>query len=513
MRRWQSYYEILFFPLVLLYIASVLKGISSMLLSPNFQLFFKVENEWVIQFAEMFRYLGYYITQLFPFLVLVKILSRRYEDSVPVFIGVVSYVLLNVTTMFFSKGTLQSFFYFPELGLQIDSSTLSAGGSGMRYPIALGILAVFISALLTRYFYTRSRKSPATGSFSFINRDASALIYTGITTILIGIAIAYVWPYLINVLNEAFRFISEDIGNPINLFVYGCLEKILTVLDLDSLLHSRFWFGEYGGSWINNSVVYFGDVSVWTAQQAAGVYNTGFGRLITPYYVTNLFVIPAIIIATFKTFTDKIEKNKYIIFMILSILLSIICGNALPFDVYLLIMTPLFFFFHVIMSGLIYATLEALNLHVGYSFTGQMYMASPGSLLDLLTNIRNTNIEMTIIKVLGVGLVFGIIYFFILHQYYESWCLDFLGTGKKDEYVDNFIKAVGGLDNIRKIYASPTKIILQAEDSSLLNFRMMKEQGVYKVVEGRTTYDICYGAISYLLAKEVNKRIEQESQS
>ena len=512
MRRWQSYYEILYFPLVLLYIACILKGMSGLILSPSFQLFFKISNEWVIRFAEMFRYLGYYLIQLFPFLVLIKILSRRYEDSVPVFIGVVSYILLNITTMFFSKGTLQPSFYFSELGLQVDSSTLSAGGNGMRYPIAMGFLAVFIAAGLTRYFYMRSRKAPASGSFSFINRDASALINTGVITILIGIAVAYGWPYLIDLLNLIFRFIAEDISNPINLFVYGCVEKIMSVLDLETLLHSRFWYGELGGSWINNSVVYFGDIPIWTAQQAAGVYNTGFGRLITPYYIYNIFVAPAIILATFKTFTDKIEKNKYVIFMILSILLSIICGNMLPFDLYLLIMTPLFFFFHVITSGLVYATLEALNIHLGYSFAGQMYMANPGSVIDLLTIIRNTNLEMVIIKAAGVGIAFAVIYYLILHQYYENWCLDFLGTGKKDEYVDNFIKAVGGLENIRKIYASPTKIILQVEDSGLLNFRMMKSQGVYKVVESRTTYDICYGAISYLLAKEVNKRMESDEE-
>ena len=71
------------------------------------------------------------------------------------------------------------------------------------------------------------------------------------------------------------------------------------------------------------------------------------------------------------------------------------------------------------------------------------------------------------------------------------------------------ISAVGGLDNIKKIYSTPTKIILQPEDNSLLNFKLMQKQGVYKVVETRTTYDLSYGAISFLVVKEVEKRLGQ----
>ena len=512
MRKWQSYYDVLYFPLVLLFVASVLKGISGLILTPEFQMMFNIKNEWVILFAEMFRYTGYYLSQFFPFLFLLKVLSRKYEDSVPVFIGTVSYLLIVIATMFFSKANLPSFAYSPELGVMVNAAGLSLEGNGYRYPLAMGMIPIFFSAILTRRFYASSRRRGTVGTFSFINRDAHALLTTGLASLAIGIALAYAWPYVIKGMMWLFNFIGSDLSNPINLFIYGILERVMAVLDLDSILHTQFWFSELGGSWINNGTIYYGDVAIWTAQQAAGVYNTGFGRLLTPYYVQNLFIVPAIIIGTFRTFTDKIERNKYIIFLIAAIIVSMLCGNILPIEIYMLIMTPLYYFFHLFMTGVLYAVLQAMHIWFGYTYAStSVTLATPGSLFNLLNSMRNIDNLTAIRNIAIVGVAFAVVYYIILYFYYNRYCLDLLDVGFKDEYVDNFIHAVGGLDNIKKIYSTPTKVILQPEDSGLLNFKQMQQQGVYKVVETRTTYDLSYGAISYLLVKEVEKRLNPNS--
>ena len=509
MRKWQSYYDVLYFPLVLLFVASVIKGISGLILNPNFQVMFHISNHWVILLAEMFRYIGYFLMNFFPFLLLIKILSKRYEDSVPVFIGVVSYILINISTMFLAKSNLPAAAYSSELGIIVNAANMTLEGTGYRYPLSLGMISVLVSITLTRYFYTSSRKRGSMGLFAFVNRDAYALITTGIASLLLGYGISSVWPYVIKLVEWLFRFISEDITNPINLFIYGTMERVLAVLDLDSVLHSEFWFGELGGSWISQGVVYYGDISVWTAQLAEGVYGTGFGRLLTPYYIINIFVAPAIILSTFTTFTDKLEKGRYAIFMILAILLSVVCGNILPIEIYMLIMTPLFYMVHVFLIGVLYAVLQAMSIQFGYSYSGSVAMATPGSIFDLIFNIRNANLLPILRNIAIVGIIFAVIYYVAIQLYYRRWCLDLLDIGMKEEYIDNFISAVGGLDNIKKIYSTPTKIILQPEDNSLLNFKLMQKQGVYKVVETRTTYDLSYGAISFLVVKEVEKRLGQ----
>lgn len=510
MRKWQSYYEVLYFPLIVLFVACVLKGASGLILSPSFMTYFGVDNQWIILLSEMFRYLGSYLIEFFPFLVLIKLLTKRYEASTPVFVGISSYVIFHVGTLFFADHTLPSSVFSPLLGISVDASKLSLAGSGMRYPLVTGIFSVFVISELTRYFYTNSRRRSSRGLFAFINRDAYAFLATCLFALLSGILTALVWPYVTAVLYGIFGFIARDITNPMSLFLYGVFERLMALTCTDNIIHGMFWFGEYGGSWIHNGITYLGDISVWTAQQAAGVYNTGFGRFLAPYYIQNIFIIPAVIIATFRTFTDKMEKDKHILFLIFTVVFSGLCGSILPIEIYLVITAPLFYVFHLFGTGILYAILAAFKVAIGYSYTGTVAFATPGNVFDLLMNIRNKSLSDDLIKLFIIGILFAALYYIAMMFYYRKACVDILQTGKKEKLLDSFILAIGGVENIDQIYSSPTKIILRVNDRSLLNFAMLQDLGAYKIIETRTTYDISFGAISYFIAQEMNERMKKE---
>ncbi len=510
MRKWQSLYEVLFFPMIVLFVATVLRDFCGLLLSPSFQIYFNISNQWVLIAAEMLRYLGYYLIQFFPFLVMIKFLVRRYEDSVPVAIGTVAYIIFNVATMFFSKSTLPATAYSSELGISLNLSGSILEGTGIKYPLATGMLPVIIIILLVNRIYPRSRHSSTVGIFAFVNKDASAFVVICFWALIAGVGVAFIWPYVMDLLYFIFNLIAEDITNPMNLFIYGIMEKLMTITDTDSIIHNVFWFSELGGSWMNNGINYLGDVSIWTAQTAAGVYNTGFGRFITPFYINALFIIPAIIIATYQTFTDRFERHKFTLFMIIAILLSLICGNILPLEVYMLIMTPLFYGVHVFLSGTLYAVLQAFKISVGYAYSGSYAFATPGSIIDLLIHIRNSYLFPTIKGMLWIGFLFGLLYYFLLCFYYKRVSMDILQTGKKKEFVDKLVISLGGLDNITNLYSTPTKLIVKVDDDSLLNFTAMQKLGASKIIQTSTTYDISYGATSYLIASEINKQIKKE---
>ena len=98
-----------------------------------------------------------------------------------------------------------------------------------------------------------------------------------------GFALVWLWPIVLNLLNTIFDFIATDITNPMNLFVYGVMDRILADLNLGALMRTLFWYGEQGGTWINNlGVNYMGDVGIWTAQMNSLITPSGVGRLITP---------------------------------------------------------------------------------------------------------------------------------------------------------------------------------------------------------------------------------------
>ncbi len=509
MRRWQSYYDVLFFPLLTIFTASVLMGLSGLILNSNFQTIISLNNPFIIRAAEIIRYMCGFIINNIPFLVLIKFLSKKYEDSTPVFVGVIGYFIFHVTTMFFASNKLPSVVFSSVMGIAVDASRLTLSGSGMRYPLITGILAVFVVSFITRFTYRTSRRRSTYGYFAFVNRDAWALFLTCLFTFIMGVATALVWPFVINILYYIFRMIASDITNPMNLFIYGIMDRLMAVTGTGSIIRELFWFGEFGGSWIGNNINYLGDVSIWTAQKLAGVYSTGFGRLITPYFVLNIFAIPALLIGTFSTFTDKMEKKKYTLFLVLAIILSLISGSILPIELYLLIMTPLLFVFHIFYTGVLFALLKALNVSIGYAYSGSVITATPGSIFDLLVHVRDDAFYIPLLTLVVVGIITFIVYYLVTRYYYKKACLDILNTGVKNKHITNFVLAIGGLENIKKIYSTPTKVILQVEDSSLLNFNLMKQQGASKVVETRTTFDISYGAISYLLVDEVNKMIKE----
>ncbi|MPM56439.1 PTS system glucoside-specific EIICBA component [bioreactor metagenome] len=443
-------------------------GISGLVLNGNFQTLVGLNSTIIIKIAEMVRYVCGFIIINAPFLILIKFLSRKYEDSTPVFIGVISYFIFHISTMFFASNKLPSAVYSSVLGIAVDASKISISGSGMRYPLITGILAVFVVSYITRFTYRTSRKRSTYGYFAFVNRNAWALLLSGFLTLIAGFLTALAWPYVINVLYYVFKLIASDISNPMNLFLYGILDRLMAITGTGTIIRDVFWFGEMGGSWISSSVNYLGDVGVWTAQQAANILNTGFGRLITPYYILNIFAMPALILATFSTFTDKLERRKYSLFLVIAVLISIVSGSLLPIEIYLLIMTPLLYVFHVFYTGILFALLEAINAALGYAYSGSSIAGTPGSLIDILVHLRDTAYSLTIIKILVVGIITFIIYYAVTRYYYKKACMDILNTGSKAKYVDNFILAVGGLSNIKRIISgTEEKFRLKRADTSL----------------------------------------------
>ena len=57
MRRWQSYYDILFFPLLLIFAATIVMGISGLILNGSFQTLTGNRQSNDFKTAEITRYL------------------------------------------------------------------------------------------------------------------------------------------------------------------------------------------------------------------------------------------------------------------------------------------------------------------------------------------------------------------------------------------------------------------------------------------------------------------------
>lgn len=506
MRRWHSLLEIIQFPLKMLFVAIVLTGIGTLITNQNLSVFWSVNDRNILLLADLFRRTGSFLIVNFPFFVMIKFLATRYNSSVPIMIGITGYVLILVITMLFAPTTIPASATSSILGLSYTSSLFER----TRFPLQTGFFACAAVVFSTRLAYGKSRTKSVYGFFSFVDRDTWALILTLFLCVITGFILVWIWPLVLNVLNTIFGFIAMDITNPMNLFVYGTMDRLLADLNLSALLRNLFWFGEQGGTWINSlGVNYTGDVGIWAAQVSSLVTPSGVGRLITPYYVLNLFAVPGMIIAFYTVYTDKMEKRRIRLFFLIAILVSLITGTLLPLEFFLLILTPLLFVFHIVATGALFGIFQAMGVALGYSYSGSTVTAMPGTLFDFLLYFRNPMMQNSIQKILLVGVIMFVLYFAFTRFYFRYLALDLFNTGATKRKVEGFILAVGGLENIKMMHASPTRLTIQVVDSTLINFAQIQRLGASKVVESRAGYSINFGAGSTIIKNQINKRLKE----
>ena len=100
-KNWYALLDSMKLPLAALLIGRLLMGLNII----------TVNNEMIGTALQTLEYIGYVITDLFPLIVIIAYFGRKYEDSAPVNIGIICYLILNVITMFFSRSSLASYFY------------------------------------------------------------------------------------------------------------------------------------------------------------------------------------------------------------------------------------------------------------------------------------------------------------------------------------------------------------------------------------------------------------------
>ncbi|MDE6476100.1 MAG: hypothetical protein K2L08_04525 [Erysipelotrichaceae bacterium] len=512
MSKWHSLLEYLQFPLKVLFFSTILLGVGSSIVNPNVEYLWKVDNEIVILISEMLKYTGGFLISLFPFFVFIKVLTKKYEDSVPVFVGLASFIVIMVTIAFLQKNSYPDYFYHNILGIEITFA-MEGMKEQIHNPYQMGILVMVLSYFITMRMYKKSRHYSMHGIFSFIDHDSHAMIFTIIISFLVGVALSYIWPFVIQVIMNMYNTIATDTTNPLHLFLYGVSERISAIFGMGDIPRNAFWLGEYGGKFVDSfGVVYEGDVSIWTAQQALGLTDISAGRFITPYYIINIFIVPAFLIAYYSLVNNIADKRRYRLFFVIALLLSIICGNPLPFEIFILILSPLLYFGYLFGVGILYAIFQVLGVSIGYSLKGSLIIANPGSLLDLLKYLRNPSFSRSLWIMGTIGVICFILFFFATRTYFKKFAIGLFSFQDKKRVTKKIVGALGGLDNIKEVYSTPDKITVGLVKRDLIHFETLKEYGAYLVLESKDGYLIRLGNISTIVATEIKKLLKKAEQ-
>jgi phosphotransferase system glucose/maltose/N-acetylglucosamine-specific IIC component len=509
MRRWRRYINLVSFPLKILYAASVLLGLSGLLLNPNFQLLVGGHPSLNVA-AELVKYIASSIILIIPIVFMMRTVHRRGEDPGVIIIGLIGYLTFHVSTMFLQTGSINPNVFRTSMGLMLDLSTLKTISLTLVNPLYTGFVGALLVSGVTRVAQNLSKNRTGVGVFGFIDSATAMVILTLMLSLLSGIAFAYVWPLVVNTMIGVFNFIARDLNNPVNLFLYGIVDRLADNAGLHLIIRRLFWFGELGGSWSDAfGVNFLGDVAVWTGQLKEGIINAGTGRLITPYYVLNLFAMPAYLFSTYQTFTDKLEKRKVFAFLTVAVVCSVLFGTLMPIELFLLFSAPLLFVFHLTMTGVLFAFFSAMRVSIGYSYTGNAIGAVPGSLFDLLIHIRTPGLQRPLLILLAVGLFTGLIYYAMSSYYYRKGAVNFITIDEKNSMVNELLNCIGGLENIKLINSSIRTLSVQVFDRSKVDFHKIRHHYISRIVESKAGYQLTYGAGSHILWLAIQHRLKE----
>ena len=515
MRNYRSLYEMLLFPISVLYFATFLLGLGNIITNETFSYIINIDNDFVQLAAECMSRIGNFLLVQFPLIFLIRLSARKAGSATTMISAISGYVAYLVITMYFGNPDLPASAYSSILGLSMTTAGSATVRSGVHYPLQTGIVATAVVAVITLTSYNRSRTRSEYSFFSFISRDTWCVIRTVVLSSIAAVVITVAWPYVVNAITTAINYISGDTTNPVNLMLYGILERVLSVLNLGTMVRSPFWYGSNGGTWISMAGANIaGDVNIWTAQYEAASLSGMSGRFITPYYAINIFAIPGLLLAFQTLQTDRLERRRLRMFYIVVACISILSGSLLPLEITLLLLCPLLYLFHVLYMGLLYGVFQAMHIYLGYSYHGTATItAMPGTLLEFLSYLQNTAMRSTLLQVAIVGAISFVVYFLMTRLYFTRLALDLFHTGYKDEVVQGTIEAIGGIENIKMIHSGTERLIISLYDADKLNVEKLRSLGAVRVMETKAGYAIGYGARSTMIRIGISEYLKQSVRS
>ncbi len=504
MNRLQIYLEELQLPIKSVFVATILIAVGSFLGNPYVNEILKLDYPLLVTIKDILLFTGGLVLRAFPYMVFVKLLYTRTHERNIVVVGIISYLMFLIMILFFSPKTLPATAYSEILKFSIALDEYKLMNTGY-----FGLIGIY---LIVRRIYHKPMNVRNANFTKLLDRDTIRLMKSLVASTVFGVAMAFLFPYVIESVYTILRFIASDFTNPMSLFAYSGFERLSTLLGLDNIVRNEMWFTSMGGTWNSlENITYVGDVNIWAAQLKDSVAVIGVGsagRFTTFYYVINMFAIPAYLFALSFTVTDKKKKRKAIVTVLLGTALSMLTGITYPIEILLLLTTPVLYIFHLFMVGFISAILLGLSITLGFSYLGILSAANPGNIFDLIAISRKNIINQQVLIMVLFGVIVFFIYFYVTRFYYNKVAIDILNIGIKDDEVTNFIERIGGLDNINSFNSLPTKVTASLKDEDNINTEGLHYQGVTKIIHAREGFILSYGPGSYILQKEVNKRLK-----
>lgn len=495
-------------PIGIVLLGCVFLTLGGLLANGNGTYAYEVESSLVYNAGILLSRAGSFVVVNFPLWFALRAVMKEEEKYSGAAALLLSYGMFLIVTMLVSKGSLASTVYSSILGISYSEVQAYTGTTVTYYPLQTGIIGAMCSALITRSILHRVHSRSLVKPYSAMGINARIILASMFWCTAAGVLTALLWPYLYHGLDHVSALIAANM-NGSHLALYGMLDQVLSLFNLNTLIRQPFWYGSYGGTWTSVAgTVFNGDASIWAAQLAAGKLSDTAGQLFTPYYILHIFALPAGLAAAFSISTGSKERHQTGFVLLMCGLVSILGGTSLPLMIAMFLLCPMLYGLHVLLTGSMFAVCHALNVNIGYVTTNALTMAAqPGSLMELIGYSRYDALLPSIYKVIAIGAAYAVIYFVLTRLYFRHFAIGLFDPERCDKVTEDLLKAAGGLENIKNVSASYHRLTLFLYDPSLLNRTALHDLHIDSVIETKDAFVLPIGASAWMIRADMRKRM------
>jgi PTS system N-acetylglucosamine-specific IIC component len=403
------------------------------------------------------------------------------KDGAAALAGFVGYMVI---TTLCSPGAVES------IGLVTmdESSKLAFAKIGNQF---VGILSGIVAAeLYNRFYQVELHKALA-----FFSGKRLVPILTSFAAIAISFVLMFAWPVIFGGL---IGFGETIVGlGEVGSGLYGFFNRLLIPVGLHHALNSVFWFDMAGindlGNWWNPNAI------------AEGVGVVGeTGRYMAGFFPVMMFGLPGAALAMYHTAKPE-HKARVASIMIAAGFASFFTGVTEPLEFSFLFLAPALFVLHAALTGISLFIADLMNWTAGFGFSA--------GLVDMVLSAQNPLANKWYMLIIQ-GLVFFALYYAVFRTVIVKFGLKTPGrededvsevaTGESGELAKQYLKVLGGHQNLENIDACITRLRLTVKDMDIVSEDKLKALGAMGVVKlGNNNLQVILGPLAEIIAGEM----------
>ncbi|RFB19257.1 PTS glucose transporter subunit IICBA [Bacillus sp. HNG] len=480
----------LMLPVALLPAAGLLLGIGNAMQQESMLQYLPfLDADWIQLAASVMEDAGGIVFSNLALIFAVGVAIGLAGDGAAALAALVGYLVLNQVMSSWRGVTPEMLADNPAFASVLGIPTLQTGVFG---GIIVGLIAAFA--------YNRFHDIEMPSFLGFFAGKRFVPIATAAFSFIAGLLLLIIWPPVQEAMNSASLWLIEE-GSYFAVFFFGLIKRLLIPFGLHHIFHAPFWY-EFGSYTTSAGQVVRGDMTIFFAQLKDGVDITA-GNFMAGEFPIMMFGLPAAALAMYHA--ARPENKKLVAGLLGSgALTSFLTGITEPLEFSFMFVSPILFLIHAILDGLSFVLMTALNVNIGYTFSG-------GGIDFFLFGILPGR-EPWWIAIL-VGLVFAVIYYVIFRFAISKFNLMTPGRevakgeeekeGKAGDLAFNILHAMGGQENIAHLDACITRLRVSVNDIKHVDKDELKKLGAAGVLEVGNNIQAIFGPRSEIIKSQM----------